>query len=232
MSGRNGRWDERTPKLSVGDMAALIGMYAQTFPRAIYRVCPVITRSEFVDESGELISDQIGNAVNFSPEVYLFQWIPVGSVAWIRGPGGVGSFQPASRWSPVDNSSLRTFLRDAINDYQRCLTAMASAIQLYPSTLASADLCRAFMGGLRSFAADLEVLGENPPTTFADNFKGAIVAALDASANAAGEIAAGAGNLVGDVAGSAASGFLSAANLTTIAVAGLVGYIVLKKYGL
>lgn len=232
LSGRNGRYDERTPKMSMADMAGLIGMYAQTFPSAIHRVCPVITRSEFVDESGELISDIVGNSINFSPEVYLFQWIPTGATAWIRGPGGVGSFQPAARSEYVDNSHLRSFLRDAITDYQRCLAQVAAAIQSYPTGMASAPICRLFMSGLQAFASDLEVLGENPPTTFADNFKGAVSAALDASAHAAGEIAAGAGNVIGNVAGSVASGFFSSANLTTIAVAGVVGYVALKRYGI
>jgi len=259
LAAKSGRYDERTPKMTATQMCAVLGLFSQPLPAAIRRVCDAgVQRADWVASDGAWQAPASVQAFawqdTISAEVYLFQSVaPSYYAPWQRTPskltdeqifkakaaGVVALYEPARMPSAVrnDQTELVSFVRQTVADYERALGNIGSAIRLYPGTVAGMEICQSFMSAIRSFASDLDVLHENPPTTWGQDVKGALGAALTASEDAAVDIAkaggnalAWAGNVAGKVAGAAASGFFSTANLTTLAVAGVVGYIALRRY--
>ncbi len=262
LARKNGRWDERTPKVRASDMIAVLGLYSRALPGTIAKRADMgCVRSDFVTSDGLFQArsglvhittlDAIGN------EQYVFQTVaPSSAVAYKRTPSkltdaqiemarkaGIAvksiTFEPArtSSYFRNDQTEQMTFLRQTIYDYQRALDQIALAVTMYPGVLASQAIGKNFWLGMRALTVDLEVMAENPPTGLLADIKGSFGAALEASeaatvelANKAGSAAAWVGNAAGKVAGAAASGFLDSANLATLVVAGIVGYVALQRW--
>jgi hypothetical protein len=243
LAKRNGgRYDEKTPKMKVADMVAALGLYSSQLPHAIGRIAPIIAFSGFVDNDGILTISE-SQVTRITASEYLFNSVPAADVAWQRCPtrapiGPFNTYEPARVHSLAQDDKLEHigFLRQTLDDYQRASDQIANSITMYPFQVASAEICRSFMSALRALATDLEVMAENPPTTFAQDARAALGVALVASeqatvdlANAAASAAAKAANLAGQVAASAAEGFFSSANLVTLTVAVLVGYVAIGR---
>lgn len=256
-----GRFDSKTPFLRVGDMPAVLGLFSSSLPTAIRRIADAGTiRSDFVTSDGLVRSATsvvgLHDAHKISVEGYLFASYPASSSnAWKRIPNDGGptppgiepvgnTFEPARHRAIVQDDKLThiTFLRETISAYQRANDRILEAVGLYglfgATRSVMESIARSFFVSIRDLAGSLDVLQENPPTTFSQDAKKALGAALDASAEAtaaiaqgAGEAAAWAGNVAGKVAGSAAGGFLEGANLTTLAVAAIVLYAWVRRGG-
>lgn len=261
LAGKNGRYDTNTPKLRAADMLALLGILSRSLPSAIERVCDGgCVRSDFAGPDGLYQAPSnlyaLGSMQPLSSADYLFNAIPPGTTAWKRTPSkltdaqiaaaqfvGIASnkitYEPVRYGSLIRNDQLElvSFVRQAIDDYQRASNQITNAIVTYFGLTASSDVCKAFMSAVRELASDLDVLGENPPTTLAQDVKGGLKEALTASENATVKIAAAGGaaagwaaNQVGKIAGGAVAGFFDSANLMTLAVVGVVGYVAIGKY--
>lgn len=261
---RNGKYEAGVPRLRVADMLAVLGLYSRAMLSAIPRIATSgIVRSDFVTEDGIWTAPAgtarspwlLATADTISPAQYLTESIGIEGAAWRRTPSkltdeqinkaklaGIAAskitYEPAREGALVrnDQAELVHFLRQTIADYDRALGAATLAVLLYPSSPASIELCKSFLSAIRAAGADLDVLAENPPTTWGADVRGALGAALDASekavvtiAEAGGSAAAWIGNAAGKVAGAATAGFFSTANLATLAVAGVVGYIAIQK---
>jgi hypothetical protein len=225
LAARNGRYNERVPKMRPSDMVALVGIFSQSLPTAIDRIAGKVTRSDFVSSDG-LFSPPASLALMATMDMissadYVFRSVPPSSSAfWRRTPSsltdaqrnkarlagiaGAPTYEPARDGSVVRNDQLElvTFLRQTITDYQRAIDAAGQAIALYPmNQIASVDLCTMVLRAVRELAADLEVLAENPPTTLSSDVKGAFGVALKASEKATVELA----NAAGDAAAHAAN---------------------------
>ena len=257
LATKNGRWDERTPKMRPTDMIAVLGMISAGLPTAIRRVADAgVLRSDSVGDDGLWKFAGLGaDADPITAEVYMFSASPIGAIAWKRSPDVLSDAQRARAqlvgiktptWEParmptyVRNAQAEqiAYLREAIDDYQIALYKVADTVRMYiGNTIASADYCKPFMVAVRSLAVDLEVLAETPPTTWAQDIRGGLDAAKTASEGAVKDLAEGAGNAAawaantaGQIAGAAAKGFWETADLTTILVAGVVGYVALGRY--
>jgi hypothetical protein len=261
LSKKNGSYDEKTPKMKASEMLATIALFSGALPSAIRRVMPYVTRSEFVKDGiyrlpGDLLL--IGTLDEITHERYVFNSVPVtGQPAWRRTPGdltatqmykaraagvkGEVSYEPARKPSVSDDKVEHIyFVRESIDVYQAASNQITLAIVLYPTDgIIGQNICTSFMKSVRALAVNLEVMEENPPTTIAEDVRAAFGVAAEASAvalqdvaDAAGKGAAWVANQAGKIAGSAVGGFFDGANLTTLLVGGIVGFVALKKVGL
>jgi hypothetical protein len=250
----SGSYDERTPKMSVRDMVAFLAMYTPSLAGAITRVADRIVRSDFATSDGVLTvgsAYHAGSIDTIDAMTYLSTGVGLARAPWKRSitmtetqtnRARLAGLDPETvTYEPVrdgsllrnDQTELISFARQAVADYDKALSQISSAVWLYPSSICSEAICKSFVSALRALSSDLEVLAENPPTSWSQDVSGALGHALDKSEAAvvalgekAGAAAGRVGNLVGDVAGKTLGGFLDSANLLTLAVAGAVAYVV------
>lgn len=244
----NGRYDERTPKLKASDMISMLGNFSRHLPSQITRIASAgVLPSSTVTDEGTPAGGLSAFIVPMNPSDYLFHsTAPDSKTAWRRIPGDstIASAPIPATWEPArerslirnDQLELLTFLRQSINDYQRASDQITFSL-IMSGTVASEAASKSFMSALRAFASDLDVLQTNPPTTLAEDIKGGAKAAAAASAEATTKIAEAGGNAagfvanqIGKAAGAAASGFLDSANITTLLVGSLIGYVALRRY--
>lgn len=256
LTRKRGQYAPNIPRLTKADMVGTLAQYSTSLANALSTVADRIARSEFATASGVFIPlGAIASANTLTPQTYLSECVaPNKTTPWKRTPSKLTDDQliklaglsPSGTYEPVrdptilrnEQTELIGFLRGAVADYQRALDQIAYAVSFYPlQTTAPQDTCKLFLSSVRALGSDLDVLGENPPTTFGQDVRGALAASTDASAkaletvgNAAGRAAGFVGNAVGNVAGSALSGFFDKANLVTLAVAGVVGYVAFKRF--
>jgi hypothetical protein len=253
LAAKRGRYRTNVPKMRVSDMVALQGIFTRGVIASIERVTSGIYGSGAVTDDG-LVNIKLGiPPMRLSAQRYVSETVcPYKGSPWKRTPSNlsdeelaaisffgaaVATFEPARDPSYWRNEQAEQvgMCRQLMAEYQRALDQVTLAIVSYSWTLASEDICAAFMTAIRQQAASLDNMAENLPTELSADLKGALTAALRASedatagiANAAGKTAAWAANQVGRAAGAAADGFFDSANLLTLAAAGVVGYVALK----
>jgi hypothetical protein len=247
------------PKLSASDMIAVVGKYAAGLAGAIdgdpaRKVAHVIVQSKYVSDG---IYDpmkqgimQSAGVVSITSQRYL-GGAPIAGAAWKRVPGLSDTELTKSRLSygytaPAnsipfemarEDSYLRStelvllgFARQAVDDYQRAIDACSSAAESHGQT-PSKNAVSAFLSAIRPLGASIDVLGENPPPTWIEDFKGAmkatgeeVGAALEKGGELAGKAAAGLGNIAGEIGGNFIGGFLSNAGPYAIAIGAYVAW--------
>lgn len=235
LAQKNGRYDATTPKLSPSDMVAVMGLYGGSIVSALRGHTDGLYVYGSVGSDGRVLYDY---APQIPADVYTFASVPSSAIAWRRQPQHDNpffrSYEPGRKGNLLRSDQLEqvAFTRQMIDDYQKALDAITLALHAYPyGGTCARDFCASFLSKVRALGGDLDVLAESPPTTFSADVRGALGVALNASTTAAGELAAKIGNVAGEVVGNVAGGFFGAASLTTLVVAGLVGYVALKKYG-
>jgi hypothetical protein len=127
-------------------------------------------------------------------------------------------------------SQLLSVCRQAVGDWQGAVDAAAVMLSMAASTDQYADngAVSAFLSRLRGLCSDLDVLRENPPVTPADKVKAAAVSALHDTEQFVGQAAADIAAEAGTGAGLVAKGFFAEAGATSLAVAGLAVYLVIR----
>ncbi len=130
-----------------------------------------------------------------------------------------------------DEEDLFSLLRGAMESWQACCDASASAIEscgVDTSALVSTQSLATFWQCVRVLAGNLDQLNSNPPTSYADRIKESAIAALHKSETFAGEAAAALSHEVGNAAGNVAHGFFDTAGMTSVIVAGIAVFLYLR----
>lgn len=264
---KRGTYDDATPRMQLADMFAVLAMLSGSLSVTAKQVADRFPRSDFVDASGMLRIDNVVTQLGYDQidvDTYLFGATRAsGQPAWRRAvTSPTQAQQDRANATPWDSSShalvyepardpsvLRdeqleqiAFLRQAVDYYDTALGQVSAATFVFKSNALSGLTGKAiidvFLRAIRQLGDQLDAMGEYPPTTLAQDVRGALGYALDESAKAAeavveqgGKAAAWVANETGKLAGAAANGFLSSANLTTLAAVGVVAIVMLKKYG-
>lgn len=250
---KNGSWVPNVPRMSAADMVGMLALYVGSIVGAIDNHTDGITFSRWLDDNGITINlDDFGiSPLRVDTMRYVSRSVPVSSsAAWKRTLSAptdaektlgtaAESIEPHRDPSLIRDAQAEQVhaVRQLVADYQRALDASGRTIAVYPFGIAGADFCKSFLAACRSMNGDLDSLAENPPTTITQDLKGALHDATTASGealkdlgSAAGKVAGGIGNVAGDVGANFLDSFFSSANLTTIAVAGIVGYVAIRRY--
>jgi hypothetical protein len=126
-----------------------------------------------------------------------------------------------------NETEILSFHRATVGIWQRCIDASANAIRSIGidvnSQIAVAEN-ETFWRAITSLCINMDTIAENPPQAMTSKLLDATKHALKESSHAAGELAAGAANFAGEIAGKTVGGFLSEANMLTLVVAGLAVY--------
>lgn len=252
----------RVPLMTGDDTVGVLGLYTRGLIAAISRR-GIIVASAFATADGKITSGLSADAsASDVASAYLIakshtrtpaQYLAAraSSPSWRRlcpadsaeiaaaraaGYGYVVTFEPVRDLQGIRDDQLEQiyFLRESIDEYERALYASSSAFALYGAGKISKDAAATFLLAIRQLGRSLDVMSENPPTTFVQDLRGALKAsagatavALEEGAKTAGEWAANVADTAGRVAGGFTGGFLANAGLLTLVIAGVVVYKVI-----
>lgn len=146
--------------------------------------------------------------------------------AWLRYVSRGGSvyapYLNASFWDSEEHE-LMSFARQTMVPWQSAIDAAALMLSgaAMAGDVADSDASRVLLDSIRKVCSQLDVIGENPPTSTWDKLKGAARAAITETEQFAGKAAAQLAEEVGKAAGNVASGFFDQAGITSLIVAGI-----------
>lgn len=234
----------RLPLITPLDTIAVLGRFSQPIIGAIGRIQDHHDAPRGAIDAQYVDSDNVVTGAGVSELSAIANRISL--VDYVAGYGD--PYQPHKRRKEKSDSTQYTFfigdflgtaetnitatLREVMRDWQRAIDASSAAIihkatNLNTQPIDATDNA-AFWSAIRSLAAWLAALDENPPEDIFDRIKGATQEALDKTGQFAGKAAAELANQTGKLAGNVAEGFFSQASAVSFLVAGLAVYLVIK----